>query len=787
MKSDNIENLPEEDNTTDCDDNDEYDTDIDGYDNSTSSPIIPPQYRFNEIVNQIISDSTPFWHQARDAKNKTEIAIIKDMYPHFVKTKNFPKNEPKLHHVSVIDILTDPSYAKYTPIPTINQIAKYCIPKIRGIFKHAQSKKTAYCNQLICKYINTEPDTISICISKNSLESHEQWFVRLSADISIQCRGISYKPILLISSSKTTHANNGLYVHCSNITKAWSYLKTPNNKFKVIFVCSNKVRIDDIYTLARDFQNLRGLLYRNLRIFHDEAHNIKEGIPAYRAIVEHIIIQPNVLSYTPISATNLSISDNSKPLWKINNLELYAMDYTSFDKTKSTDPHFSSFKNAQCISFEVGISGWQNILEETEEPIMIPEDTFKKIYPREKEVARKRQFDFCIHLKGEHPALINGLKCLNLNEYLKFELFIPNQFNMHIISGPIRKGISKMLCDAARTKSYNPIVLGIYGSVGDKYHLMYEDGEIEVSHIMGTGEFNEKLYKLFKYLDDCHINRNRPFIIIGNYNPTGESLTFVNSKYGTVRSIMRVISTTPEENYQSASRVNYMTIKFKEENPDWEMPAKYVIGPAQFIHDILMYENINDDRIDTMLNSSNNTQDMLLDKEPDDLENNSTEGKLSTGITAVPMRITISDLSHPDVRRLIDIMNIPRRSFEDKREFLVILKTLHDADECEIIDHTGKFKWDEMRLIDFRSYKNPDGINPTKGYWKFNNYQSHFACKTPFINSKNNINENQCEILTCVDNYILLSEPTPDGKPQEKIEKNLKNTWWMGYKYEGTI
>ncbi len=62
---------------------------------------------------------------------------------------------------------------------------------------------------------------------------------------------------------------------------------------------------------------------------------------------------------------------------------------------------------------------------------------------------------------------------------------------------------------------------------------------------------------------------NRPFIIIGNYIPTGESLSFVNYKYGTIKSVIRLISTNMEEDYQTACRGNYMTTKFEEADPDW--------------------------------------------------------------------------------------------------------------------------------------------------------------------------------------------------------------------------
>jgi len=75
-----------------------------------------------------------------------------------------------------------------------------------------------------------------------------------------------------------------------------------------------------------------------------------------------------------------------------------------------------------------------------------------------------------------------------------------------------------------------------------------------------------------------------------------------------------------------------------------------------------------------------------------------------------------------------------------------------------------------------RGYKRKDK-GPEKGVWKFTSYQNHFNIETPFINSKNNMSSGECEILMCVDTYLL-----KDSNGVE-IEKNLKTVWWMGYKY----
>ena len=52
----------------------------------------------------------------------------------------------------------------------IKEIYKYVICKITGLYKHAQALKTGYCNREIINAFS-EPNTISVCITKNSLEA----------------------------------------------------------------------------------------------------------------------------------------------------------------------------------------------------------------------------------------------------------------------------------------------------------------------------------------------------------------------------------------------------------------------------------------------------------------------------------------------------------------------------------------------------------------------------------------------------------------------------------------
>ena len=787
--------------------------------------------KMSNIIQKIYLDAENDFQQYLNNPNSNLLKIIKDKYP-FLRRQNPSKRQKKIEaKLFIHEILENPEYAKYVEEFTIEQkniIYKNCISKIKGLYKHAQALKTGYCNK---KIINgfSEEKTISICLTKNTLEANEQWLERLFKELDNRFPHVKLNDKIMIISSKKNDLK-GNATHCKDIKTAWSHLKR-NNKFRILFICSNKIRISDILEISEDFQNLHIDLQKNLRIFHDEAHNPKEGIPPYRDLIENIIIQPNVLEYIPITASNHPINDENNPLWQKQNLEKLALDYTiDFDKTKSDHPSFSSCSKANQISFETlrKHANWKDYNIDK-----IPKDSFMKIdenkfdiwrntlntydldnlreeltkeikifknsnistdldidmivlqvpsYSKSElieniinlDIERRRTLEFCYFMKNdqEKEAVNNALNCFNMNELLETTFYLANEFNLHIISTPNRKALTRYLCEEAIRKDYKPIVLGIYGNEGEKYNLFWDLQEEEVSFIMDKGEFNEKLYKLFTYLKEKKVNINRPFIIIGNYNPTGESITFVHYKYGTIRSVICLNYVNAEKSYQIASRENYMIAKFVEENPNWIMPEKYLIGPRRFLVDALSYEAENDARIDTLCARTTDTMDepILLSSTHEKVSRIETDG-----IVAIPIRITV-DTGDSIVKEMLEILDNTQRTAEDKINLLRKLKKYKESGECQWEDTIGKFDFDDFTIKVVRCYKKKDK-EPGKGVWKFSSYQNHFGINTGFMNDVNIITKNECEILTCKDTYLLKNENGVE------IEKNLKSVWWIGYKY----
>jgi hypothetical protein len=648
-------------------------------------------------------------------------------------------------------------------------IYEYCINKIRGLYKHAQALKTGFCNlQIITGF--SEHNTISVCLTKNTLEANNQWLTRLFNELDNRFPQVKLNDkIIIISSKKNTL--NGNATHCKDLNTAWRYLKRENN-FKIIFVCSNKTRISDILEMTEDFMNLNDNLRKKLRILHDEAHNETEGIPPYRSIIENIICQPNILSYEPVTASLGVIKDDNNQLWTKSNLEINAINFTEFDNTKSNDQSYSSCSDNIKIYFEDIKSNEKWVDYGITE---VSPELFKKVHGTnfsDYDIERKRKLDFCSFMKftKEIEAMNNGLNCIRLNDIIGFDYFIKNEFNLHIISTPKRNIITRYIAEEAIKMDYNPIVLAIYGGHGSKYNLFYDNNELEVSDIMGDGEFNSKLNKLIEYLKKESININRPFIIIGNYSPTGESLSYVNYTYGTVRGNIRLISTNAEQDYQQACRSNYMNTKFKKEICNWTNPKKYLVGERKYIDNALSYEKENDARIDALYsNNLSNNNISIVQHIPQNIIQ-------SEGIIATPIKITM-DREEPQIIELLSIALKVRKTDDDKERFKILLKECCENPDidCNIEDQNGKFNFDYFKLGDFRTYKKKP-TETKKGVWKFKNYKAHFQSNTPFMNDKNNHTQNQFEILICYDRYIIKENGNV-------IEENSRSIWWIGYKY----
>ena len=745
--------------------------------------------RFESLVNEYYQEVKVEFNKYKDKpEDKGKLRNLRVKYPHLKRLKKLTKRtDISKCKAFIYELLNHEVITEKFNEDEKRIIKEHCIKKIRGLYKHAQAWKTGICNKQIMNSFSEE-NTISLCVTKNTLEANDQWLIRLFKELDLHFPGANHKEQIMIISSKKNDLD-GNATHCKNISEAWMLL-SKRNKFRIIFMCSNKMRIQNISDITERFKSLKDDMMKNLRIIHDEAHNTKEGIPPFRDIIENIIAQNNVLSYQPVTASNKTIhleDDDENPLWRKDNLENNSYNFTEFDNTKSNDPKYSSCSDAEQISFNElsKMDAWLDygITEVSRELFMSVTDEYigRKVDDLTEieliDVDKRRKLEFCQFMKSnqEIKAVNNALNVLNINQLLDFDYYIKAERNIYIMQTPNRKIVTKYISEKAMEMDFDPIVLAVYGNQGDKYHLFTSVDDIQcVDDIMGEGEFNEKLDRLFNYLERNDMDLNRPCIIIGNYIPTGESLSFVHFNYGVVRGVTKLVSTNAEEDYQTACRGNYMNTKFKENDSNWKNPVKYLMGENMFIENSLSYEMENDARID-YLNSQEyieSTHNIVLPVVNPNLDEN------SDGIISIPVKLIIGDLTDPNIQELLKIIEIKRKDKAIKSHFTQLLRICIEDEliDCEIIDKSKRLDLNTMTLVDFRTYTHKDG-GPTKGSWKFKNYQDHFAVGTPFMNDKNNHTTNDFEILIPKDMYILKDE---EGKI---IEKNSKSIWWISYKY----
>ena len=459
-------------------------------------------------------------------------------------------------------------------------IENYIQPKIQGKYKHGQTCKTGLCNiQINNSIINNE---LSINFTKNTLLANEQWTSRFIKELKKINPTIEPKKTIIVISSKKNDLN-GNATHCKKLSDALA-LYLAHDTFRCIFVCSNKKRFEDIVGFLDAYNNFSIDKQIPITIQIDEAHNTEDGIPSKRVYCEYILCHPKVKLLSPVTASIGDIVCHESPCWNLINLEYYAIDYRHVCAIKSSSENYSSLHDAHQISFEEYEENpnWihYNIrefnkdlfIEAHKEGIqqMISKlqaegkesDEIKKII--DDDINRRRQMEFCIFMNGEIKAFNQGLNLLD--NYYTFtynggeiteHIILRNVQHLYLITTPNRVVFTIQLMKYAAQKEYNPICIGLYRS---KINILYyENGEKinrEWNNETNQGQFNETINEIIEDIEQKGHNTKRPFILFGNYKPTGESITMVNYKYGTLRmvAILPGISQTPEKDYQNYLR-----------------------------------------------------------------------------------------------------------------------------------------------------------------------------------------------------------------------------------------
>jgi len=758
--------------------------------------------RFNEFRHTFITDKIT----EEKTLNKKEKQILKSKYAFVGRKSKLPFFKELLKYTEIT--------TKFSPAE-LKQITIQLINKIRGIYKHAQAEKTMLCNFDILSSI--ELKRFTICLTKNTIEANSQWTKRLIKDLKKKFPGIPLVKLIMVCSSNI-NTLDGNATHCKNINYVIANI-TKHSTYQVLFICSNNTRVGDILTLLSSYHGLSTEKRLPIILQYDEAHNVEEGIPSKRETIENILMDPFIERFVPCSASENPIHDDTSPLWQKTNLDKNAFDYTHISAIKSTSAEYSSLHDAITVNFEDVEAHPQykeynttafNVLDfkkmdefnyvsfrkqrtkTYEEEGCYCDEQIKIIVEEElkRDIERRRQLEFHPFMKGEKAGYNMGLNLLD-NFYdisssdTQHKIFVPQEKNIHIIQTPSRVIFTYSLMKYAIEKPYTPILLGLFRG---KINLMYKDNRNKTHEIEYTDfsenssekELNEKIDEVLRYLTSLSININVPLIIMGNYKPTGESITFVNFTYGPLRSVILIpgVSTTPETDYQTFCRANYMLTKFLEHDRQFVTPEKIICSYKKHIENALIIEKRNDERIDEL--KTNQTADNAIVILPKPQEKN---GTTNNDNIATPVKIQIDDMEDSDIIKLFGILKKKIRTEEDMRNILTLITEGIKNNTISIIDKTGKFAAERCTLKVVRTYRKKtdieiqarkeklgDKYKPHENDWRFSQYEANHNMNTPYLNYPQ-IEQWECQLYACNDRYVYEGFVNP------------KQRMWLSYRF----
>jgi hypothetical protein len=687
---------------------------------------------------------------------------------------------------------------------------------IKGIYKHAQAKKTALCNIEIINSLNS--DKFIIAITKNTLFANEQWFLRLVSDLKKKYPAKKLSEIIAVLSSEKSELN-GEATHFKNISKLINELRKTTCKYKILFICSNTTRYNDIFDILDLNTSLRIEQKKSIELYIDEAHNIEEGIPPNRHYIENMLIYSCVKKIVPVTGTyeplfeitpkiikkNYTKNENNF-FWKKEILDNNAINYTNICDIKSDSFEYSSLKDAAIVTFEEIKENNEYINYKDNE---FSEELFKYCYPditKPEDIEKKRVIEFHTFMKNERDAYCIGKNILN--NYLKVEyeydgnsisekLIKPNEFNIYIFRTPKRIVFTVGLITHTLKQNYKSICIGLYNRKETKIHIWYKyNGKIEnipyeqiIKKDNKKKETNEKIFEIIEYLKSIGINTNVPIIIFGNYQNTGESITFVNHKYGTIRAVIIL-----PENYVASSRdnqtlcrENYIGDKFFENDSNFIMPPKFIVGYKSDLNLALEIEKSNDNRIDSLkeskeedIENQNITNDNLIIE-----ENSDNDCEIDGSNIAVPVKIEINDESDERVIELRKILKDNKKRNESQRNRLLELikelyfeKIIDITDPSEQLINSKERKInDKFNLEGIRTFSTTSGDNIDN--YRIESFHAKHCVNKKFINNPLKYKKFDCQIEVCLTKY----EKIIKINGEESTFINWPRTIWLGYKY----
>lgn len=747
-----------------------------------------------EACKQILPIVQKFYNdrlnELKHLSDSREISLFQKKYP-------FLKKKSKCFICEKICIVELLKYEEFNNIrEQVIKNLKILRMKIRCIFKHGQSSKTQIsCNKIL---LDMKGEKITIAITKNTLLANKQFTTRFITTLKKYGYGNTKEDIqkrVIVLSSENNDLD-GHATHCNSITAVWDAIYESKNTFRVIFVCANSTRIDDIGRLLNRYSSpmFNDNLIRPIVIQYDEAANDKSGIPVYRAEVESWLLYYFVEEVIPITAsTYIPLVDVEcyNLIWEENEIKKNRFNFYNEDLLNtsiiSSHYNYSSLRDAYPFSYPGEVFDNIKLFDNT-----ISREIFNEVYDKEKKDYNKygKLNAHNISLIGDEELAVTCAKNILDNREISYgvertiynekeiivsrtRLFIKDEFNLHIMLTPKRKLVTRYLMAYACALDFKPVVIGLYGG---SFHFMYYDNNSNLIKSTKEGqslkknETMENEVKEFNEQLDVFLTKrsikNRCVIIMGNYDTVGESNTFVNRSYGYARSTIRLhgCNLLQDQEYQFMLRGCFLINGFNGLNKN--DVVKFIVGPQESIDNALLHEELNDVLVQDLIDNNESLLSPSSSIDYDELFKLKNINESSN----IPIKYTVTDIYSKEFENMREIMKKGKRTAQDKQKFMDILNESIKNNTIAVEDNNScKIDITKFIMSEFRCYKNKqknttggiksngngdgdgDDSEEKNDAWRFETYERHVKIKHPLANGQ--LKSGQCGLYCCYDTH----------------------------------
>ena len=371
--------------------------------------------------------------------------------------------------------------------------------KIRLVVRNQQEGKTFIAIEDVMMKI--KQDSLIIILTMNTIKSQMQFFSRLKEKVRNKITVFNSKDLL----KDLDEQEEKNVEHISKFEKVMD--KINKNEIRILFMCSNTTRINQLKTLIETLDNTdhRKAKISSVHIYQDEAHeylkpNNKRGLMT-EIVKKDIVKELNLYSATP---SKITVRDD--PIWG----QIYMVNV--LDEYNITQGKYYSIKDCNHIQITVSDQDLekQNISEK------IPEQIIEQLDIKSNSVWYKNKFPF---LHG------NEFRLLSFYSYCLDHIEIPNnKWSYNFMPAYIRRATHYMIKNIILSKISNATVI-IFN--GDSKLSLYRNDFTVIEEQLTNLEPSVQIEKIIRK----HKLENFPCFITG-FLLVSMSVTLISETLG---------------------------------------------------------------------------------------------------------------------------------------------------------------------------------------------------------------------------------------------------------------